>query len=96
MTTAANGANVEQAKQLARAFQKRCPVFTTLARAAPIKILLTMLSNDPPDMGALDSHRKDACLLMKGTRSRRVMSGVASNAVYGCIMFSWRSDGIQP
>jgi uncharacterized OsmC-like protein len=36
VTTTANGANAEQAKQLAQAFQKRCPVFTTLVRAAPI------------------------------------------------------------
>ena len=36
VTMTANGANAEQAKQLAQAFQKRCPVFTTLVRAAPI------------------------------------------------------------
>jgi uncharacterized OsmC-like protein len=38
VTTTANGANAEQAKQLAQAFQKRCPVFTTLVRAAPITL----------------------------------------------------------
>ena len=38
VTTTANGANTEQAKQLAQAFQKRCPVFTTLVRAAPITL----------------------------------------------------------
>jgi hypothetical protein len=38
MTTAANGANADQAKQLALAFQKRCPVITTLVRAAPLTL----------------------------------------------------------
>jgi putative redox protein len=34
----AEGANAEQAEQLAQAFQARCPVFTTLVRAAPITL----------------------------------------------------------
>ena len=38
VTTTANGANADQARQLALAFQKRCPVFTTLVRAAPITL----------------------------------------------------------
>ena len=34
-TMTATVANAEQAKKLAQAFQKRCPVITTLVRAAP-------------------------------------------------------------
>ncbi len=34
----AEGASAEQAEQLAQAFQSRCPVFTTLVRAAPITL----------------------------------------------------------
>lgn len=34
----AEGTNAEQAEQLAQAFQARCPVFTTLMRAAPITL----------------------------------------------------------
>ena len=38
VTTTENGAKAEQAKPLAQTFQKRCPVFTTLVRTAPITL----------------------------------------------------------
>ncbi len=38
VTMTADGASAEQADQLAAAFQQRCPVFTTLSRAAPIAL----------------------------------------------------------
>jgi uncharacterized OsmC-like protein len=38
VTMSAEGASAEQAEQLAQAFQARCPVFTTLVRAAPITL----------------------------------------------------------
>jgi uncharacterized OsmC-like protein len=33
-----SGATAEQAEKLSEAFQARCPIYTTLTRAAPIEI----------------------------------------------------------
>jgi uncharacterized OsmC-like protein len=38
---ALDGADAAQSEQLLQAFKTRCPVYTTLSRAAPVEIILT-------------------------------------------------------